>query len=56
MNDELKEWLEKEFYYSNHSKYRKYFNEWFSNLLPHQIEGFQNQLIGFKTKSKIINS
>lgn len=53
MNEELKLWLEKEFYYSNHPKYRKYFQEWFNNLLPHQLEGFYKQMIGMKTKSKV---
>lgn len=54
MTEELLKWLEKEFYYCNHAKYRKYFKEWVENLLPHQIDGFNKQMIGQKDKSKII--
>lgn len=37
-------WLEKEFYYSNHRKYHKYFKEWFDNLLDVQIVYFEKQM------------
>lgn len=51
MEEELYNWLEREFYRSNHTKY---FKEWITNILPHQIEGFRNQMVGQITKSKVI--
>lgn len=53
MDNELKLWLEKEFYKCNHAKYRKYFDIWVQNLLPHQIDGFYRQMIGQKEQSKV---
>ena len=55
MSDELYTWLEKEFKYSNHKKYHKYFNEWVKNITNSQIDGFNRQMIGQLTKSKIIH-
>lgn len=46
-------WLEREFYKSNHTKYHRYFKEWITNICPHQVEGFRNQMIGQLTKSKV---
>lgn len=43
-NKILEEWLEKQFYYSNHSKYHKYFKEWISNITEDQIQGYKNQM------------
>lgn len=43
MPKELKNYLELMFRVCNHPKYRKYFDEWVNNLLPHQIEGFNKQ-------------
>lgn len=43
--DNLYTWLEHHFYYDNHSKYRKYFNEWLNNLTKDQINGFIHQMI-----------
>lgn len=55
MEEELYNWLEREFYRSNHTKYHKYIlKEWIANILPHQIEGFRNQMVGQITKSKVI--
>lgn len=34
-------YLQERFYYSNHSKYRKYFEEWVSNLTDNQIDYFE---------------
>ena len=47
MERELYNWLEREFYKSNHTK------EWITNICPHQVEGFRNQMIGQLTKSKV---
>ena len=52
MNTVLKEWLRVEFNNSNLSKYRKYFEEWISNLTDNQIIGFEEQRIGKITKNK----
>lgn len=43
-NDLLYTWLEKQFYYSNHTKYRKYFKEWISNITQDQLNGYRNQM------------
>ena len=40
MNEELYNWLEKMFMYSNIPKYRKYFKEWVDNITESQIVGF----------------
>ena len=53
MERELYNWLEREFYKSNHTKYHRYFKEWITNICPHQVEGFRNQMIGQLTKSKV---
>ena len=45
MNDKLYEWLRKEFYYSNHPKYRHLFEEWVRNITQSQIDGFRRQMI-----------
>ena len=37
MSEELYEKLKDEFYKSNHAKYRKYFEEWASNITTEQI-------------------
>ena len=44
MNDKLYEWLRKEFYRSNHAKYRHLFEEWVRNITTPQIEGFNKQM------------
>ena len=41
MNEELYNWLEKMFMYSNIQKYRKYFKEWVDNITESQIIGFE---------------
>lgn len=41
---ELHDWLEYEFKYSCHVKYRHLFEEWWSNILPSQIDGFYKQM------------
>jgi len=54
MNSVLHEWLRNEFYNSNLSKYKKYFDEWVNNVTESQIDGFENQRIGQITKSKCL--
>lgn len=44
MNNKLYEWLHKEFYYSNHPKYRHLFEEWVRNITQSQIDGFRRQM------------
>lgn len=53
MDKQLLNWLEKEFYKCNHPKYHKYFKEWVSNVVPSQLEGFSNMMIGQMTQSKV---
>lgn len=50
MTDELYNWLEKQFNYSNHVKYRKYFKEWISNITDNQIDGYRNQMTAILQK------
>lgn len=40
----LYEWLRREFYLSNHSKYKHLFEEWISNITQSQIDGFSKQM------------
>lgn len=44
MTDKLYEWLRKEFYKSNHPKYRHLFKEWIDNITQSQIDGFNKQM------------
>ena len=44
MTNELYEWLQREFYYSNVNKYKRYFEEWISNITASQIDGFREQM------------
>jgi hypothetical protein len=41
MNEDLYNWLEKMFMFSNIPKYRKYFKEWVDNITGEQIVGFE---------------
>jgi hypothetical protein len=51
MNEQLYQWLENEWRYSNHIKYQKYFKVWVKNLTKNQIFGFQKAM-----ESSIIGS
>ena len=42
----IKEYIRRDFYLSNHVKYRKYFEEWFSNLTDIQIEFWIKRMNG----------
>ena len=44
MNTKLYEWLRKEFYYSNHNKYKHLFEQWVANITQAQIDGFNKQM------------
>ena len=36
-------YLKERFYYSNHNKYRKYCDEWISNLTFNQLQYFKKE-------------
>lgn len=44
MTRELYNWLQREFYFCNHSKYRHLFETWVSNITQAQIDGFSKQM------------
>lgn len=44
MISELYEWLRREFYKSNHTKYRHLFETWVNNITQAQIDGFSKQM------------
>lgn len=54
MNNKLYEWLRKEFYRSNHAKYRHLFEEWVRNITTSQIEGFNKQM--YNKKNNILKT
>ena len=41
MNNTIKENLRKWFYQINHAKYKHYFEEWYSNLIPQQLRWYE---------------
>lgn len=45
----LKEYLKKDFDWNNHKKYRKYFDEWYSNLTENQLLYYKSYANGQKT-------
>lgn len=45
----LKEYLKKDFDWNNHKKYRKYFDEWYSNLTENQLLYYKSYAKGQKT-------
>lgn len=44
MDKDLYEWLRSHFMRDNHPKYRKYFDEWVSNVTEKQLVGFQHDM------------
>lgn len=50
MTRELYNWLQREFYLSNHPKYRHLFEVWISNITQAQIEGFSKQMYNKENK------
>ena len=43
---DLKEYIRKDFYWSNLTKYRKYFEEWYENLTETQLEFWAKRMEG----------
>lgn len=56
MNNVLYEHLRQQFYRNNHPKYRKYFEEWISNITESQISYFEIERINIINKSKYKNN
>lgn len=44
MTRELYNWLQREFYLCNHSRYRHLFDMWIGNITQDQIGGFSKQM------------
>ena len=44
--DLLKEYIRRDFYWSNIDKYRKYFDEWYDNLTEIQLEFWEKRMEG----------
>ena len=53
MSSILIDYLEKEWKYSNHKKYYKYFNAWLENLTENQIYYFNINMIKNNNKNKL---
>lgn len=53
MNKDLYNWLEKEWRFNDHVKYRKYFIQWIKNLTKDQIIGFSKQYKQFLDNSMV---
>lgn len=49
--DELKEWMFYTFKRNTHPKYYKYFEEWWNNALPYQLEYFKQQMVRYKNNT-----
>ena len=43
VSNDMKEYLRKRFYYNNHPKYRKYFDEWLSGICDSQVMYFEKE-------------
>jgi hypothetical protein len=54
MTSELYEHLKQQFYLNNHAKYKKYFEEWVSNLTSIQIEYFEIEKENIKNLAKFL--
>ena len=50
MIPKLYEWLRREFYSSNHAKYKHLFEIWVSNITQAQIDGFSKQMYNKENK------
>lgn len=50
----LKEWLRKEWYYSSHVKYRRYFEEWWENITDNQIFHFSRMM--YNQENGVLNN
>lgn len=50
MTRKLYNWLQREFYLCNHSKYRYLFKTWVDNITQNQIDGFNKQMYNKENK------
>lgn len=53
MDKILYNWLEQQFYLTNHKKYHRYFTEWVNNITDSQKLYFEKQRINILTDSMI---
>lgn len=53
INTILFDYLRERFYRNNHAKYRKYFDEWISNITENQLFYFEKERISIKNQEKI---
>lgn len=53
INTVLFDYLRDRFYRNNHAKYRKYFDEWISNITENQLFYFEKERISIKNQEKI---
>jgi len=53
INTILFDYLRERFYRNNHAKYRKYFDEWVSNITENQLFYFEKERISIKNQEKI---
>jgi hypothetical protein len=49
----LFDYLRERFYQNNHSKYRKYFDEWVNNVTETQLFYYEKERISIKNQEKI---
>ena len=49
----LFDYLRERFYKNNHTKYRKYFDEWVENVTETQLMYFEKERISIKNQEKI---
>jgi hypothetical protein len=49
----LFDYLRERFYKNNHTKYRKYFDEWINNVTETQLFYFEKERISIKNQEKI---
>ena len=50
ISSELYNWLQREFYLYNHSKYHYLFETWINNITQNQIDGFSKQMYNKENK------
>lgn len=53
INNILFDYLRDRFYKNNHTKYRKYFDEWISNITENQLFYYEKERISIKNQDKI---
>ena len=50
MRKEIRQYLEWRFRVNNHPKYQQYRDEWIDNLLPNQIQYFEQEMVHLYNK------